>query len=108
MGYVVYHKASTMIPVTLRSKVYKTHGAAQAWITRQSKAWFNDDYKPNYPNVSESEDPRFIYAIAEAEYYRQHIEKTVTRTNLMTGAEYEESVNTPAHMSPARESYWSM
>ena len=108
MGYIVYHKASTAIPVTLRNKVYKTHGAAQAWITRQSKAWFNDDYTANYPNVDRSEDPVYQYAIAEVEYYRKHIERTVKRVNLMSGVEYEESINTPSYMSPASESYWSM
>lgn len=108
MAYVIYHKQSTMIPVTLRRKTYKTHGAAQAWITRQSKAWFNDDYIPNYPAVDRSEDPVFIYAIAELDYYTKHIERTVKRVNMMTGEEYEESVNTPLHMSPASETYWSM
>jgi len=32
----------------------------------------------------------------------------VTRVNLMSGVEYRESVNTPLHMSPASETYWSM
>jgi hypothetical protein len=108
MGYIVYHKASTMIPVTLRGKVYKTHGAAQAWITRQSKHWFDNDYKPNYPNISHSEDPVYIYAIAEVEYYAKHIERQVVRVNMMSGAEYTESINTPLALSPSSETYWSM
>jgi len=32
----------------------------------------------------------------------------VTRKNLMTGKEYQERYDTPAYMSPARESFWSM
>lgn len=32
----------------------------------------------------------------------------VTRVNLMTGAEYQEDINTPLCCSPASESYWSM
>jgi len=32
----------------------------------------------------------------------------VTRINLMSGKEYEESVNTPLCCSPASETYWSM
>jgi hypothetical protein len=97
MGYIVYHKASTAIPVTLRNKVYKTHGAAQAWITRLGKGMIED-----------ADHPKFNYAIAEAEYYAKHIERTVTRKNMMTGVEYTESINTPSYMSPACESYWSM
>ncbi len=108
MAYVIYHKNSTMIPVTLRGKTYKTVGAAQGVITRWSKDWFNNDYTPNYPAVDRGEDPVFQYAIAEVDYYYANIEKTVTRVNLMTGAEYTESVNTPLACSPASETYWSM
>ena len=108
MGYIVYHKDSTAIPVTLRGKTYKTHGAAQAWITRLSKWWFNEVYTPSYPNVDRGEDPVFQYAIAEAEYYYKNIERSVTRVNLMSGVEYSESVNTPSACSPASETYWSM
>ena len=97
MGYIVYHKASTAIPVTLRNKVYKTHGAAQAWITRLGKGMIED-----------ADHPKFNYAIAEVEYYHKHIERQVVRKNLMNGAEYEESVNTPLFMSPSSETYWSM
>jgi hypothetical protein len=97
MGYIVYHKATTAIPVTLRRKVYKTHGAAQAWITRQGKGMIED-----------ADHPKFIYAIAEVEYYTKHIERQVKRVNLMSGEEYMESINTPSYMSPACESYWSM
>ena len=97
MGYIVYHKASTAIPVTLRNKVYKTHGAAQAWITRLGKGMIED-----------ADHPKFNYAIAEAEYYAKHIERKVVRTNMMSGGEYEESVNTPLFMSPSSETYWSM
>jgi len=32
----------------------------------------------------------------------------VTRTNLLSGLEYTERFDTPAHCSPASESYWSM
>ena len=108
MAYVIYHKNSTAIPVTLRNKTYKTAGAAKGVITRWSKEWFNDEYTPNYPNVDRNEDPIFEYAIAEVEYYAKHIEKTVTRVNLMSGKEYRESINTPLACSPASETYWSM
>jgi hypothetical protein len=97
MGYIVYHKASTAIPVTLRDKVYKTHGAAQAWITRQGKGMIED-----------ADHPKFVYGIAEVEYYRKNIERQVVRKNMMSGVEYTESINTPSYMSPASEAYWSM
>jgi hypothetical protein len=57
--------------------------------------------------VDRGADPVFVYGIAESEYFRENIEKTVTRVNLMTGAEYRESVNTPLACSPASETYWS-
>ena len=97
MCYIVYHKASTAIPVTLRDKVYKTHGAAQAWITRQGKGMIED-----------ADHPKFVYGIAEVEYYRKNIERQVVRKNMMSGVEYTESINTPSYMSPASEAYWSM
>lgn len=108
MAYVIYHKNSTAIPVTLRNKTYKTISAAQGVITRWSNEWFNEVYVANYPNVDRNEDPIFEYAIAEVDYYYESIERQVVRKNLMGGAEYTESVNTPSYMSPASESYWSM
>ena len=34
--------------------------------------------------------------------------KMVERTNLMTGKKYLEAEDTPLHLSPASETYWSM
>jgi hypothetical protein len=106
MGYVIYDKATTRIKG--RWEGYKTHAAAQAQITRWSRIWFRERWMALYPTVDRGEDPEFIYGIAEEGYFRKHIEKTVKRTNLMTGAEYTESVNTPLACSPASETYWSM
>ena len=106
MGYVIYNKATTCIKG--RWEGYKTHAAAQAQITRWSRIWFRERWMALYPTVDRGEDPEFIYGIAEEGYFRQHIEKRVTRTNLMSGQEYEESVNTPLACSPASETYWSM
>ena len=92
MGYVIYDKKSTRIV----SKTYKTHAAAQAQLTRMGRGLIED-----------SNHPKFLYGIAETEYYARHIERMVTRTNLMSGKEYTESVNTPLHMSPSSETYWS-
>ena len=106
MAYVIYDKATTRIKGKWEG--YKTVSAATAQITRWSKIWFRECYTPRYPEVPTSEDPVYVYAIAEAEHFRKHIQKTVKRTNLMSGAEYEEPVNTPLHMSPSSETYWSM
>ena len=106
MAYVIYDKTTTRIKGKLDG--YKTHAAAQTQITRWSKIWFRERYTPLYPAVDTSEDPVFVYAIAEADYFRANIQKNVTKTNLMTGKEYTESVNTPLACSPASETYWSM
>ncbi len=105
MGYVIYDKATTR---TAGKYSYKTHAAAQAAITRWSRIWFRERYTPLYPAVDRGEDPIFVYGIAEQDYFRENIERTVTRTNLMSGKEYTESVNTPLACSPASETYWSM
>ena len=106
MGYVIYDKATTRIKGKWEG--YKTVSAATAQITRWSKIWFRECYTPLYPTVDRSEDPVFVYGIAEDEYFRKNIQKTVTRINLMSGKEYTESVNTPLACSPASETYWSM
>lgn len=105
MGYVIYELATTR---TKGKMAYRTHAAAQAAITRWSRTWFQERYKPLYPAVDRGEDPIFVYGIAEANHFYANIERRVTRTNLMTGAEYSESVNTPLACSPASETYWSM
>jgi hypothetical protein len=104
MTYVIYELATTR---TVGKMSYKTHAAAQAAITRWSKTWFRECYTALYPNVDRGEDPVFVYGIAEAEYFRENIERSVTRVNLMSGVEYRESVNTPLACSPASETYWS-
>ena len=78
-------------------------GAAKAALTRFHKKWLKEN------NILVSNDgPMFDYGIADRDYYYKHIEKTVTRKNMMTGKEYTESINTPLSCSPASETYWSM
>ena len=93
MGYLIYNKQSTRIV----SKVYKTHAAAQAQLTRMGRGLIEDE-----------DHPKFNHGIAEEDYFHKHIEKSVERINLSTGKHYREPVNTPAYLSPASESYWSM
>ena len=73
-----------------RTRAYKTFGAARATRTRLcNKAGYNAG----------------DLSIVDTRHYKP---KMVTRTNLMTGQEYQEDVNTPRFCSPASESFWSM
>ena len=48
------------------------------------------------------------YAVATVADYNTKIVHMVTRTNLMSGKEYQEPSNTPGYCSPSSEAYWSM
>jgi len=104
--YVIYEVSSTYIigkdGRPDHRAVYKTMAAAKAAVTRMRKAWFKtrDECQDN--------DPLFRFAIAESAYFSKNIEKQRRVRNMMTGAEFSEPVNTPAYMSPSRESYWCM
>lgn len=99
MAYVIYNNETTKL-LGGSSKSYKTMGAAKAAISRLRK---------NVPvsDLNTDNDPLFVYAIAEINYFYKHIEHTVERVNLMSGKTFRESVNTPYHCSPSSESYWS-
>ena len=109
--FYIYERTSTLIMGKMNTRTgevrpdhrqrYKTMAAAKAALTRMSKRYRAD-------MLESVNDPQFRLAIAEAEYFHTTIEKTRTRTSLMSGEPYTESVNTPAHMSPATETYWSM
>lgn len=73
-----------------RTRAYKTFGSARATRTRLCR-------KAGYAVEQLS--------IIDTKYYEP---KMVTRTNLMTGLEFEEDVNTPNCCSPASETFWSM
>jgi len=73
-----------------RTRAYKTFGSARATRTRLCrKAGYAVDQ----------------LSIIDTRYYKPRM---VTRTNLMTGAEFEEDVNTPNCCSPSSETFWSM
>ena len=109
--YYIYERSSTLIMGKMNTrtgevrpdhrKAYKTMSAAQAALTRMSKR-YRADLKETV------NDPQYRYGIAEANYFHTTIEKSRTRTNMMSKVEYTESVNTPNYMSPASEAYWSM
>lgn len=99
MAYVIYHNETTKI-LGGHNKSYKTLGAAKAAITRlQNKIPVSD--------MGTERDPVFTHSIAEINHFYETIEKTVERTNLMSGKTFRESVNTPYYCSPSSESYWS-
>ena len=85
MGYVIYNVTTTAIR---KGKTYKTMAAAKAAMTREQLE--QDKWR-----------------IAEEVMFAEYVSKKVVRTNLMTGQEYEEDVNTPLCCSPASETYWS-
>lgn len=89
MTYVVYRNTDTrLVRRANGSETFKTEAAARAHVTC-------------YLDASR-------YAVALSVDYYGQIERQVERVNLMTGQTYWESINTPAYMSPASESYWSM
>jgi len=100
MSYVIYDKETTVILFNNRTRKerYASKGAATAALTRMQADADNND---------ETFD-RDAYAIADSLNFSKNIEKMRTVKNLMTGVEFEESVNTPGYCSPACESYYTM
>ena len=47
-------------------------------------------------------------SVSDMKTFYETIDYKVTKINIMTGKEYQESVNTPLCCSPASETYWSM
>lgn len=113
--YYIYEKSSTLIMGKVymgemrpdHRKAYKTMSAAKAALSRASKQWWDLLGRNGDPTEN---DPLFRMGIAEAELFHSMIEKRVKRKVLegFGGKEYWEPVNTPAYMSPASETYWSM
>ena len=109
--FYIYEKTSTYIMGKMNTRTgevrpdhrqsYKTMAAAKAAITRMSKRHRAD-------MLDTVNDPVFRYGIAEAEYFHKSIEASRKAKNMMSGEWFVEPINTPAYMSPARESYWSM
>ena len=91
-SYYVVSKGSGLIvnDGPAKTRAYKTFGAAMATRTRlcRKSGW----------NISE-------LSIIATSHYKP---KMVTRTNLMTGQEYQEDVNTPRSCSPSSELFWTM
>ena len=90
--YYVYNLETSQIMKNKKGKgTWKSLGAAKAFRTRMARMGYNTDE----------------YGIVDVDLYSL-IEQQVEKTNLMTGKKYRESVNTPLHLSPSSETYWSM
>ena len=94
MAYIVYNKETTK---TIRAKAYgkeyyATEAAAKAFLTRMVKMGYR------------KED----FAVAEIGDFRANIEKYENVTNLMSGKQVSQSVNTPLSCDVSSETYWSM
>ena len=111
--YYIYEKSSTLIMGKVymgemrpdHRKTYKTMAAAKAALSRASKQWWNLLGRNGDPQEN---NPIYRMGIAEVDHFHKVIERSVTRKNLMNNQEFSQPVNTPAHMSPASETYWSM
>ena len=92
MSYYIIVRATGLIATDgpNKSRSYKTRGAAQATRTRlcRKAGWSAGDL-----------------SIVDTKDYKPRM---VTRKNLMSGAEFQEDVNTPYFCSPSSETYWSM
>lgn len=100
--WYVYDKDTTQIV-----KGYKTRAAAQAAITRAHREYIRTNlYVPG--SSAHEADPLFKWAMADSAYFHMFIEKRVVKRNLMTGAEFTQTVNTPLSCDPSSETYWSM
>ena len=109
--YYIYEKSSTYIMGKMdkqglvrpdHRKSYATMSAAKAALTKMTN-WHR------YHTINDMQNsPQFRYAIAEAGYFHKSLEKSRKTTNMMSGKEFVEPVNTPNYMSPSSESYWSM
>jgi hypothetical protein len=95
MGYVIYNVKSTAIVTekTWGKTTFKTLAAAKAARTRMIR-------KHKYAAET--------LAVAESTDYINNIKQMVERTNMMTGKQYMEDINTPRCCSPSSEVYWSM
>lgn len=94
MSFVIYHKDSTLL---LNGTRYVTEAAAKGALTKMVN---------NAPT-----DESFVktdWHIAEHLHFSKCIEKTETKTNLMSGTAFTQPVNTPMSCDPSTETYWSM
>jgi hypothetical protein len=95
MSYIIYNVKTTLLwGGKLRPNTYRTVAAAKAAMTR---AYRNGIMKS-----------RMEWKIEDASVFASKIEKTETKTNLLSGKSFTQNVNTPSCCDPSSETYWSM
>jgi hypothetical protein len=98
MNYVIFHKETTRYLRIIRNRhwqdatFYTSERAAKAGLTREAKK--------GKINADE-------YGILPANQFAL-IEKTEKKRHLLSGVEFEQSVNTPASCDPSTETYHCM
>jgi len=125
--FYIYNKATSRIESNpTRGKhylkaEYKTMAAAKAAMTRMHKKFeakrfellaSKYSFERDSKEAQAENSPLYKCGIAEADYYHDNIEKTVTKTGICPGTgkkiTHTASINEPHYMSPLSESYWSM
>lgn len=81
---------------------YATQRTARAQLTRLRR----DAAERRLSGKRHDAEIGDLAILSLAEY--EKLDTMVTRKNFMTGAEYQEDVNTPYYCSPSSETYWSM
>lgn len=102
--YVIYNRDST---ITIRdscgyTRTFRTERGAKSFLTRHF-VHGSDLIKGICREMVKGK-----YAIAEEEYFHNHIERQVTKRNLVSGLEFTQPINTPRCCDPSTETYWHM
>lgn len=75
-------------------------------LDRRTKEGMKLVYKTDYTDVTLDQMERMYPR--RPKYIVKIVETYVTRTNMMSGKEYQERYDTPRYCSPSSEAYWSM
>ena len=107
--FVIVHKESMALIDTVsrrrfRTNNFSTERSAKGWLT---KMFNSGKLEGAFRNGEYEKFAKEDFIIMDAVEYKK-VEPMVERVNMMSGKPYKESINTPAFMSPACESYWSM
>jgi hypothetical protein len=86
------------------AKTYKSYGAA----LRTARKFDDHARRIDTTVCGKPTHHAAVYGVATIEHYNSNVVRTVTRTNLLSGKEFQEASNTPGFCSPSSEAYWSM
>lgn len=120
MSFCVYHKETTRFLRILKNgywqdAIYERRQDCVAALTRATRKVEAKiaDKSPRHREELKSLKERLKslredYLIEDLKVFRETIEKTEVKINLMSGKEFTQSVNEPACCDPSTETYWSM